>query len=678
MLSVWTYWSKPARVGWHSVWQSERHHWLSWVLSVETTRSHYPETVLFTDEEGARLLVDALGLAFSRVSTGLSRFEDLDPSLWALPKIHSYRQQTEPFLHLDSDVFLWKRLPARLERADVIAQNPEEFMVGESHYRPDAFDPAGEGSGDLWVPAEWAWFYGGGRNPQRGDACGIFGGNRVEFVRYYAELAEKFVEHPANHRLLLRLAREFGASNACGLFEEYLLSACIEFHKAHAGSPYAGIGIEYLFSSMAEAFDQERAAGAGYTHLIGSAKCNTALCERLDQRVMRDHPEYYERCLRLEASHRGGSSGAVAVPERDRSPSSSPDSRDEGHADRLPGVLFVELTRHCNLACPMCRPERRSFKSETMSDAVFERVEQLLFPAARVVDLRGFGESLLLPSFPRRVQQVAERGLDVRVGSNLSLRAEPALDALAAVNARIAVSLDTADADLLRQVRRGARMERIIANVAFLRGAYERHGSDYGRVYFSVTVQRATIGRLTQLVEVAVDCGITDLRLFARVDRGELFATEIPERRALIDDLERCRRIAARYGIRIRIGTKLWPGMKDELPPYDFPCLRPWTYCVVAWDGALGFCDFLIGPGGGHGLGNIMDPDFEQAWNGASWRELRRRHRSGELGGGAISAHCAWCYRNRYVDFEDDFDVRYLPRILTPEGLLRANPRGTV
>jgi radical SAM protein with 4Fe4S-binding SPASM domain len=339
-----------------------------------------------------------------------------------------------------------------------------------------------------------------------------------------------------------------------------------------------------------------------------------------------------------------------------------------------PRVVFVELSQHCNLACSMCRPEGNIYRQHVMSDATFHRVSEKLFPGAELVDLRGFGESLLLDTFPERTRAVVECGSKLRIMTNLSFRAEASLEALAAANAQVAISLDTVDEHVLRLVRRGARLSLILDNIKFLRNAYARHGSNFQRVYISATIQQPTIGRLSQVVATAAQEGITDVRFFARMDSGKLFSTETADRIALLRDLEECHRLASSYGIHLRIGMKLWPGMKDDLPPYDFPCLRPWTYCFVSWDGQIGFCDFLIGPRcEKHTFGNIMKEEFDAIWNGERWQELRRRHLNGDLEQSEVSSQCAWCYRNRYVDFEEQFDAQYQKRILTPESVVRAN-----
>ena len=294
MRAVWSFWTKPIRDHGLVGWIDTKHHLFSWVLSVETARRHYPETSLITDDDGARMLIDRLGLPFENVSTALSTLESHNSQWYAMGKLYAYAMQTEPFVHIDGDVYLWNQLPERMERADVLAQNPEFFNFGASYYRPDALERALAKNGHGWIPEEWRWFRSSGL-PQKAESCGIIGGTRIDFFNYYAKLAIKLIEHPSN-----RLAWSHLESYAerMLLAEQYLLSACIEYHKRRKDSAFKGINAEYLFDSLSDAFRPDKAERAGFTHLIAGAKSDRAIAARLEIRVKRDYPHHYERCLK--------------------------------------------------------------------------------------------------------------------------------------------------------------------------------------------------------------------------------------------------------------------------------------------------------------------------------------------------------------------------------------------
>ena len=274
------------------VWLSPKHQVLAWTLSLETARKHYGKTSLFTDDEGARILIDGIGLEFDTVSVDLNELAQSDPEWWTLGKMMTYRAQTEPFVHIDEDVFLWQRLPQELEQAPVFAQNAEYFSCAPWWYQPEALESiVKEHRG--WLPDEWLWYRSSGQ-PERGECCGIVGGSRVDFVRYWADLGIQMIEHPRNREGWSRLPNKLAHML---LIEQYLLAVCVEYHRNRPGSPYSDIAIQYLFDSESNPFDPACAARNGFTHLIGPAKQDALLMERLEKRVQRDYPEHYERCL---------------------------------------------------------------------------------------------------------------------------------------------------------------------------------------------------------------------------------------------------------------------------------------------------------------------------------------------------------------------------------------------
>jgi hypothetical protein len=288
MRAVWSWWTKPLLAGRGWFWPSPRHHLLSWILSVETARRHHPRTSLVTDDRGAALLVERLGLEFEHVSTALNALDGHDAEWWNLGKLLAYSLQTEPFVHLDQDVYLWEPLPERLLSADVFAQNPEPFTLGLSDYRPEVLEHALHSVGG-WVPEEMTHclpIHG----MLRGACCGILGGRRVDFIRHYAELALRLVEHPRNAPAWPRLGDKQYYTT---VLEQYLLEACVRFHEAREGSPFQGVSIRYLFESPGDAYEQ--ADAAGYTHLLGTAKRDAEILRRLEERVRLDYPALYRR-----------------------------------------------------------------------------------------------------------------------------------------------------------------------------------------------------------------------------------------------------------------------------------------------------------------------------------------------------------------------------------------------
>lgn len=291
MKAVWSFWTKPYFAGW-TRWYTNWHHWLGWGLSVYAARRHYPETSLVTDDEGARILVDKLQLPFDHVSTALNSIDNQNSDWWTLGKLEAYRCQREPFVHIDADVFLWKPLSAEVEEADVFAQNPEPITPGATLYTPEEIERVIGPPGTGWLPKEWTWYR---RRPNvQSQCCGVFGGNRVDFINHYASTALRIVTDPRNRDGLKALSDK---SRHMLLIEQYLLTACIDYHHQHKRSPYRGIEIRHIFSTVEDAFRPERATEAGFTHLAAGTKRSRRVSRDLELRVRHDLPEYYERCM---------------------------------------------------------------------------------------------------------------------------------------------------------------------------------------------------------------------------------------------------------------------------------------------------------------------------------------------------------------------------------------------
>jgi hypothetical protein len=299
MRAVWSFWSKPFLQGQAWCWREPIHHLLAWGLSFRLAQAHYPRTALVTDSRGAALLVDALGLPFADVRTDLDALQGADPSLWMLGKLTAYGLQSEPFVHLDTDVFLWRPLPGDMTSAPAFAQHMDEFpMTGQCGPRiiEDAFARAG-----LSLPAEWEWVRSHHAGSYREANCGIFGGTNTAFIRYYAQLALDLALNPGHSPAWASIPDRFGLNPTV---EQFVFTACADYHRFNPGSPHRGLYTRYLFPSAAEAYDPAHARRAGYTHLLGDAKQHPHTMARLEARVRTEDPVYYARC---EAVLRGSS-----------------------------------------------------------------------------------------------------------------------------------------------------------------------------------------------------------------------------------------------------------------------------------------------------------------------------------------------------------------------------------
>jgi hypothetical protein len=283
MRAVWSLWTKPMLARPSTIWLHERSHWLSWVLSVETARRHYPEVALVTDREGARVLVEEIGLRFTEVSTELDALDGVETRWWAIGKLFAHRAQRAPYVHVDADAYLWNRLPAIVEHAPVLAQSPEP-VIGPFYDPWRLHDQLERMAGG--APEAWTWYLRHGR--QIAACCGIVGGQDVGLLRSYAELAIDVALSPRYRAVW----KSHGTETHMVTIEQYLLPACVAHRRAKRGGG-RDVYLQYLFPSAS--FD--RAKEVGYTHVIGYAKWNPKANARVEEVVRRDYPALYRRCI---------------------------------------------------------------------------------------------------------------------------------------------------------------------------------------------------------------------------------------------------------------------------------------------------------------------------------------------------------------------------------------------
>lgn len=253
---------------------------MSWILSFSTCKKYFSKTILYTDDFGANILVDKLNIKFDTVCTDLNKLDNENSRWWAAGKLLTYSKQSEPFIHFDNDVFLWKPFEPELMDACIIAQNRECFEVGKSWYHPEKYDVVLKLGGV--IPNEMLWYKNLSKF-QYAVCCGVFGGNNLSFIRNYSNKALEIIFNNTNSRVWSL----FGEDNI--LVEQYFLAAMIEYHKKHENS-FNIKKVSYLFESSDQAFNPDFARKLGFTHLIGGAKTNNHFIPRLEKRVCSFYP----------------------------------------------------------------------------------------------------------------------------------------------------------------------------------------------------------------------------------------------------------------------------------------------------------------------------------------------------------------------------------------------------
>lgn len=255
---------------------------MSWALSCLQLRQYYPELVLYCDSVSARMLIDTLQLPYSDVVCNLDSLNIYHPQLWALPKISAYSQQEKPFLHVDADVFIWKKFEDKLLNGNLIAQNIE---AATEYYEK------------IMVSLEASLNYfpqeilseRKSKKPILAYNAGIFGGSDISFFQKYTSKAFDFIEQNT-----LSLSK-INVSNFNIFFEQYLFYCLVKKYNKKVNvllSDIIGDNQYKGFGDFARVPYEKQ-----YLHLLGNYKRNDFVCKQMAGRLRQDYPEYYYRII---------------------------------------------------------------------------------------------------------------------------------------------------------------------------------------------------------------------------------------------------------------------------------------------------------------------------------------------------------------------------------------------
>ncbi|TKC87276.1 radical SAM/SPASM domain-containing protein [Trinickia terrae] len=317
----------------------------------------------------------------------------------------------------------------------------------------------------------------------------------------------------------------------------------------------------------------------------------------------------------------------------------------------MPRAIYVELTDLCNLTCPMCRCN--PVKGNILPLPLFTEMASTLFPHAEFVDLRGWGESTIIPNFEAYLDVALSYPARVKLITNGVAKRPELWRRLGRDGITVGVSFDAAEPALFKTLRGGANYHQVLEHLRIVADAQQSAGHDTkALLYFCITASGSNLDQLDRIVEVGMTLGVRRFKIEPLnaadddPDRLERHAARVPA------VLERLAALSAEHGLLIELSSSLVPdGTRADA--VRKVCIHPWEYLYINSRGRLGFCDHLNGLEQ-YTFGSWQAEGFEAFWNGPAMRRLRDEHLR-RLSGEAITqcTDCNWCYERRYMDLED-------------------------
>jgi hypothetical protein len=219
------------------------------------SKKWFEEVELVTDKKGKEF-VDRYKIPFDNIIVCLDDYNHIRSKHWAIGKIVACKMQKKPFMHIDNDVFLFKKPKKSLLESDASFQNLERV---EDHWYTNQISVAKKEN-----PIEEIDY-----TVKVSVNCGIMGFNKLDLIPEWLELAFKFIEWFDNTE---SIKKELSSI----MFEQYHLFQLLIKYK-------------YSVAVIADFYiDDKISKEAGYTHLIAASKRRPDLEEKVEKRLAQE------------------------------------------------------------------------------------------------------------------------------------------------------------------------------------------------------------------------------------------------------------------------------------------------------------------------------------------------------------------------------------------------------
>jgi MoaA/NifB/PqqE/SkfB family radical SAM enzyme len=300
-------------------------------------------------------------------------------------------------------------------------------------------------------------------------------------------------------------------------------------------------------------------------------------------------------------------------------------------------MVVLETTQRCNLRCIHCAVSEENnqggYAWEDLSLEFFNKLLPILNAHRPWVHLSGHGETLMHPKFWEMLEATIGAGCKVKFQTNGTLLTRERVDRIIELGVElIVVSLDAASSELFDRIRRRAKLERILAHLAYLQEAKRRMGSNRPALEIEFVAMRQNIHELPEVIALAAKLGarhvgVTELAEYnltvGQSLKGDPILAEWVDK---ADAEAKKRNIAVSYSITMpakeTTGCTEAPEPSNALPAgHDGlrkNCREPWERIFVKHDGKVLPCCYINEP-----HGDLTVQSFDELWDGEKYRALR-------------------------------------------------------
>lgn len=323
--------------------------------------------------------------------------------------------------------------------------------------------------------------------------------------------------------------------------------------------------------------------------------------------------------------------------------------------ESYPRRLVFELTNACNLNCVMCGRNAADFKPTMFDMDVFRSFEPLM-DTVEEVTLMGWGEPTIHPHFSEMLEIInkhSARKYFCSNGMNLQRIKEAIFDCKVDV---FAVSLDGATDETNSRIRRGSKINQITTDLKEIVQLKKERGLKYPWINFVFCAMRSNIQELPDLVRLAAEIGIEEVKVVYLTVFGEdLMNESLWGQEALVHEMfEEAVRVGEELGIVLKLPHYVGEDVAEDR--YHKDCFVPWRDFFLGSDGYVRPC--MSTPV--QFFRYDKNKPFMEMWNAVEYQNYRKIVNNQEKMDSPCkrcyqSSHCNWNRKESFIQVGEEF-----------------------
>lgn len=293
-----------------------------------------------------------------------------------------------------------------------------------------------------------------------------------------------------------------------------------------------------------------------------------------------------------------------------------------------PRSIQIEVTSICNIKCKMCYiNELGKYRADHMKFETFKKIIDENFNHWHLIRMWGIGDPFTNPDIMKMIAYEKELGNAVNLSSNLMLLNEDKVKELVRLKVdRLNISIDGATAETYESIRRGAKFDKLLENLALLK----KYNNGVINLCVVSVSMKENLHELKDLVRLVKRFGIK--RLFiqeVQVGKDGQDESIINDDSSLkfVDDankvLEEAVALGKGIGVKV-VAPKVYARDKRT------ECVWPWLQTYVTYNGLVTPCCRNIYEKH-YVCGDLNNENLSDIWNNKKYHNFRKQLFKGPL-----------------------------------------------